>query len=224
MIHYLGDASYKDVVDPASGMAEDGTGHLVRVVAGRRDQLQTFVASLAQGQLAPAPYAGFKLQSWDPETSDPVWGKVTLNYKGLTVTPPDQIFNEIVETSGSSSHHWDPPYDYGGEFFAVSAIMEFTYYAGQTTYKYNRPTDPGGSIHSSLALAFIYSIKKVRTTVSNEDGSQTVFGWMAPVGIVSATTPRLFIGAVGFRSTQQPGNAYWECEDVVRAELQDSGS
>jgi hypothetical protein len=225
MIIYIGDASYDDLTIPSVGKSDWGMDTLTRNLAGRRDQFQTFIASLVQGQAAPDPYAGFKLQTWDPDPSDPIWGRVQLNYKGLVggVTPPDQAYNEIIETSGSSSHNWTTPYDYGGGFFAVSAVMDFTYYAGQTTYRYVRTADPGAATHSSLATTFITSLKRVHFTVSNEDGSTTVFGGSAPVGIVSATSPVLSVGAVGYRSSPVLGTGFFEMEDVVRAELRDAG-
>lgn len=221
MIIYIGDASYQEIAKPAIGKTDWGLDTLTRNVAGRRDELQTFVGSLVQGAAAPAPYAIFKLQTWDVDESDPIWGRVQLNYKGVQggTLPPDKPYNEIIETSGTSSHHWDPPYDYGGEFFAVSAVLDFTYYAGQTTWRYVRTSDPGASIHTALATTFLYSVKRSRITVSNEDGSTTVFGSSAPVGIVSAVTPALVVGAVGYRSSPILGTGFFELEDVVRAEL-----
>ena len=221
MIIYLGNAAYDDLVKPVVGKTDWGVDTLVRILAGRRDQFQTFIGTLAQGQAAPAPYAAFKLQTWEPDDSDPIWGKVTLNYKGLVggELPPTEAYNEIIETSGSSSAQFDPPYDYGGDFFAVSAVMDFTYYAGQTTWRYVSTTSPSGPSHTLLGLGFIYQYKKIRYTVSNEDGSTTYFGNSAPVGIVSACTPTLAVGAVGFRSSPVLGTNFFECEDVVRAEL-----
>jgi len=220
---YKGDASYQDICRPVVGKTDWGLDTLVRSVAGRRDQFEDYIAGLAQGDAAPSPYSGFKLQTWDPDDSDAIWGRVRLNYKGLIggTLPPDKAYNEIIETSGSSSHHFEPPYDYGGDFFAVSAVMDFTYYAGQTTWRYITTSSPSGSTHGSLGFGFITAMKKVRYTISNEDGSTTTFGNMAPVGIVSACTPVLVVGGVGFRCSPILGTAFFECEDVVRAELRD---
>lgn len=216
---YIGDASYKDIAVPVPGKNDWGVDTMTRIVLGARNGLVAFINTLAQGQAAPAPWAAFKLQTWSPDDSDPIWGKVTLGYKGiLGAHPPDQKYNEVIESSGSSSAQFDPPYPWGGDEDAVAAVMDFTYYAGQTTWRSLRTIDNGPQ-YGYLGFTYGYVLKRVRYTVTGDGGSQTTFGNSAPVGIVSACTPAFQINTVGYRASPIFGTPYFECEDIVRGEL-----
>jgi hypothetical protein len=215
-IQYYGTEEFDDICSPVEGKSDWGVDTLTRRVRGARTLLGAYVFALAQGQVAPSN-GNFYLQSWEPDDSDPVWGNVVLQYKGFKngTIPAPVVTPRIVEASGSSSHYFDPPYDWGGDEDAVSAVMEYTYYAGETVYRYITNGQPVGPSYGLLQTAFVTLIKRSRITL--DDG--TVFGGNAPVGIVSAVTPVQAVNTVGFTASPIHGTPYWEAEDIVRGEL-----
>lgn len=216
MIIYWGNEEFDDIAVPAAGKSDWGMDTLSRRVRGARNLLVAYIASLAQGQDAPSD-SRFKLQSWSPDDSNPLWGEVTLNYKGLIgAIPPPITIPRVVESSGSSSHYFDPPYEYSPEADpALSAVLDYSYYAGETTFRYITNGQPTGPSYNYLVTALTVSVKRQRITL--DDG--TIFGGTAPAGIASAVSPALFINTVGFTATPVHGTPYWEAEDTVRAEL-----
>ncbi len=218
---YVGNSDFDDVCAPVAGKSEWGIDTLTRTLKGARYKLADFIATLAQGQ----SYAGnYFLQTWEPDDTDPVWGSVKLQYKGLLGgTIPDPVIeNAIVEATGNSSHLFDPPYDWAGgdeDKKAISAVMDFSYYCGQTQYRYITDGQNSLGTYGSLGFGFETLIKKTRITVQTVNAGDIVFGGNAPVGIVSALTPVLSIGNINFQSHPVFGTNYFECEDTVRAEL-----
>lgn len=218
---YIGNADYDDIAVPVPGKSPWGIDTLTRNVAGRRDQLSDYVDSLSQGDAAPSPYDGFKLQTWDPNDRDPAWGKVTLQYKGLiNDTIPDPVIeNDIIEVAGTSSHYFSTPYDWGGVEDAVSAVMDYTYYAGQTVYRYITDGQNNLPTFVSLGFTFTFLVKRVRIVVTGDEGGTVIFGNTAPAGIASAVAPALVTSAIGYHTSPVFGTTLFECEDIVRAEL-----
>jgi hypothetical protein len=215
-ILYYGTEEFDDVCAPCEGKSDWGVDTLTRRVRGARNLLGAYIFGLAQGQAAPSN-GNFFLQSWEPDDSDPVWGNVVLQYKGFkNGTIPDPIIiPRIIEASGSSSHYFDPPYDWGGDEPAISAVMEYTYYAGETVYRYITNGQPTNASHGILYTSYATSMKRSRITL--DDG--TVFGGNAPVGIMSAVQPVVAVNVVGFSANKIHGTSYWEAEDVVRGEF-----
>lgn len=223
MITYIGNASFQEVAVPAPSKAQDGMETLTRIMKGARTLLPAFVNTLAQGQVYATDY---KLSTWDVDDSDPVWGQVTLNYKGVKggaagTMPNPTTSNSIVEASGTASYYWAEPYpwDPANDKNAVSAVADYTYYAGQSVFKYFSMSQPSNATHNTLGLSFIYVLKRIRTTVTNDDNSTTIFGLSVPVGIASALSLHYEINVVGFQTDPVEGQAYFQCEDTVRAEI-----
>ncbi len=225
MLTYRGNVNYQDISDPAPGKNEWGIDTLVRKMKGARSLLSVFLATLQQGQSCPG-YGAFYLQSWDPDDQTP-FATVALYYKGLLRgTPKPIVINDIVPASGSTS----ADFTLGGsrpagivygqdaagkDLKAIGASMEFTYNAGQTTYRYISVGQPNGARYHALGFSYSPTLKRARITTS--DGAN--FGILAPLAIGPALAPAVVTNLASFRSNPVFGTPYFECEDVLRTEM-----
>jgi hypothetical protein len=234
MILITGNAAFDDICLPLKGKNEWGTDTLVRKVKGARSLAAAYIAALAQGQ----SHSGYYLQTWEPD-DDPVWATITLHYKGLLSGIPDPIIsNDMVRASGTTSANYSTenggrgrvyrkevtykPYpqqnviDAEKDIYATGASMDFTYETGETIYRYITDGQPDEAAHDTLGFVPVTRIIRARATTS--DG--TSYGLSMPLAIGPSLSPGPATRVVGFSTQPIIGTPYFECQDIVRIELE----
>lgn len=242
MISSLGRTTFEDSTIPVPGKSEFGMDTLTRKMKGFVGtggvNLIAFIASLSQGQVFSFGFIPFYLQTWQSDDDTPI-ATVTLNYKGLKTggTPLPIVESEIVSASGAKSADYST--ENGGkgrvyrtgvvygtgtqanviaatqEIYTTGAVMEFTYDAAQSSYRYISVGKPNGPRYSSIDIAHSPQIKTARVTTS--DGF--VYGLSVPISIGPSLQPSPESVNVGFISRPVIGSPYWECSEIVRQEL-----
>lgn len=239
----VGRCGFEDATIPAPGKSAWGMDTLTRRLRGHITNLNGYIAGLAQGQGYAAGGGIFYLQSWEPDEQSPI-ASITLTYMGLlSGTPPPDIRNEVVRTSGQTSASFadennglgrlyakDLIYEFADgvpdnfsttykgyrDRYAVSATAEFTYDAMQTTYRYVSVGPPPGPTYRSVQGYFDSTLSKVRITTS--DGQLLGRSFLTSLELTPAAQERV----VSHSSQQVFGSPYYLCEDVVRKELVDT--
>jgi hypothetical protein len=219
-ILYRGDSSIDDICLPIKGKNEWGVDTLVRTVRGARPLGPAYLAALTQGDV----YQGYYLQTWTAD-ENPIWATITLNYKGLLYgTPLPLVSNSIVPSSGGKSASYESENsgkgrvyrkdNKGADVYTTGAQNEFGYDCPQTVYRYIALGQPSGPAHDALGFSASPRILNARTTTA--DGAS--YGLSIPFAL-SSLAPAAIVRSVGFTSNPIVGTPYFECEDVVRAEL-----
>lgn len=246
MILVEGNAVFDDVCRPLKGKNEFGVDTLVRKVKGDRALAEAYIAALAQVLAFELAGSTYYLQTWDPD-DDPVWATITLTYKGLlNGTPPPDIQTEIVSAAGTTSSSFalennglGRPYrkdllwtltnsiptdslDSGivgtgiRTRYTTGATMQFTYRAVQSRYRYVRIGKPSGPIYAHIDVPVpAIELDQVRIVLS--DG--VVYGRESIAEFALQPTGRERV--ISFSSQHVIGTPYYECEDVVRYQLED---
>lgn len=241
----LGNCGFADVTFPVAGKSEWGMDTLQRRLSGHVSLLEAFMATLMQGQIYVSNGNNFYLQSWESDDSTPV-ATVTLNYKGLRGgTPIPDIQRQVVSAVGRVSADYSDetgglgrayrkdllwaigdtvpgPGSFGTtaayerQRYTTGAVMEFTYKAMQTTYRYIKTGQPVGPQYSTVGVSYTQVPEDVR--IITADGSiYGQIGWQQFFDLFPVQTQRV----VSFEAKQVLGSPYWECEDVIRLELGD---
>lgn len=247
MVSALGRTTFEDASIPVPGKSEFGMDTLTRKMTGYVGDLVAFIASLHQGDTFNFNGILFYLQTWNPDDATPV-STVTLGYKGLASggTPTPDVQTEIVSATGSTSSSFsDENAGLGRAYrqdllwtltnaipsdsldsgivgtgkrtrYTTGATMQFTYAAVQSRYRYVRVGKPNGPIYTNIDIpAPPILLDQVRIVLS--DGA--VYGRekitefeLHPVGKARV---------ISFSSSHVIGSPFWECEDVVRYQLED---
>lgn len=239
-IALLGDGTFQDVMTPAKGKSEWGMDTLTRKMSGARSLLEAFIATLAQGQI----FQGYYLQTWEPD-ENPQVAIMTLVYKGLLNggTPIPDVESEVVPAVGSCSKNYSTENSGKGRIYknnvwrsflqldtgaqtevengslpvyTTGAIMEFTFDAVQSSFRYIHVGKPNGPQFTAPDIPFNPVIRRKKIITS--DGS--VYGNNAPSSLADLV-PVQINRVLGFNSKHVIGTPYYECTDVVRAELGD---
>jgi hypothetical protein len=237
MILITGNAAFDDICRPLKGKNEWGVDTLVRKVKGDRALAPAYIAGLAQGNTFSLGTT-YYLQAWDAD-EDAVWATITLNYKGLAGGIPDAIVsNDIVRLSGTTSADYSlenggrgrvyrkevtyKPFpqqnviDAEKDIYATGATMDFTYETGETIYRYITNGQPDAATHGTLAFAPTPRIIRARAVTS--DG--TSYGFSMPIAIGPSLQPAEVNRVVGFSTHPIIGTPYFECQDIVRTEME----
>lgn len=238
MILITGNAAFDDTCRPLKGKNEWGVDTLVRRVKGDRALAPAYIAALAQGNTFVLAGSTYYLQTWDAD-EDAVWATITLNYKGLLGEIPDPIVsNDIVRLSGTTSADYSTenggrgrvyrkevtykPYpqqnviDAEKDIYATGASMDFTYETGETIYRYISNGQPDEAANDTLGFTPVARIIRARATTS--DG--TSYGLSMPIEIGPSLLPAEVTNVVGFSTQPIIGTPYFECQDIVRVELE----
>lgn len=237
MLSSLGDTTFRDATIPVPGKSEFGMDTLTRKMEGfvgeNGANLIGFIQGLNQGDTFLFGTVLFYLQTWQSDDATPI-ANVTLIYKGLKPggTPEPDIQTQIVASSGGTSADYsafndgigipyrkepfgDPASPTLINIYTTSAVLEFTYDAAQSTYRYITTGKPSGPRYEHIDIEFTPTIKEGRMRVANGE----TYGFIGDVTLAAAKIPVPQERVIGFVSRHVIGSPFWECEDTVRVEL-----
>lgn len=247
MILLIGDATFDDVCAPLKGKSEWGMDMLVRKVHGARSEAAEFMADLEQGQ----DFEGYYLQSWEPDSDDPVWATISLVYKGLLTagTPVPLIETDIVPAAGSVSKSYVAENGGLGRVYRKQGLYQvdlgITALIGQSDLIVaTRDIYTSGATmeftYDAIETTYRYvregrpdrpryfqvAIPRIpvikKSRFITADGA--IYGTNAPIALTIDLSPDVLNRVVGFKARSVIGTPYYECEDTVRRELGEGDS
>jgi len=116
-LKYVGEKQFTEQCEPIPAKNEFGIDTLQRKMRGATDNLEAYLAGLAQGNKAPSPWGALYLQTWETDGNPKGYTEVTLHYKGLLsgkIPDPKISFSNATKSTtitAKNSNDDDVTYD-----------------------------------------------------------------------------------------------------------------